>query len=308
MEGSIIAVARRLKRAGRRVARAVRRRVTPGAAGPTPPDLVVTLRSRAEWERFRAATPRAADPEEARRIARHAELHGVESPFLGYLPPEAVTVAGTNLRESLHAGGFNPRQRAVLDRFLLLPKAQDLHGIRLYAHEAVTGFGMLLRGRYPFFLGSEYAPDDMAARRLFPVPIIDITRSGLPDATFDAVLSNEVLEHVPDLDAALRDTARILKPGGRLIATFPFDYGAETTSQRAVLEQGGVRHLAEPEYHGNPADPEGGSLVFQIPGWDILERAREAGFRDPRFVFLSSYAKGITSTELSGVLVFEADR
>ena len=290
----------------RRLARAARRRMRPDASQPA--DLAVSLRSKAEWEAFRAATPRAASDAEARRIAAHAQRHGVESPFLGRIPPGSVTVTDANLRESLLAAGFNPRQRAVLDRFLLLPKAQEVHSLCVYAHEAVTPFGLLLRGRYPRFLGSEYAADAAAAERLFPVPIIDITRSGLPDGRFDAVLSNEVLEHVPDLDAALRDTARILAPGGRLIATFPFNYGAEATSQRAVLEDGQVRHLAEPEYHGNPADPAGGSLVFQIPGWDIIGQARAAGFRDARFVFVSSYAKAITATELSGVLVFEAER
>ena len=38
-----------------------------------------------------------------------------------------------------------------------------------------------------------------------------------PEGTFDAVLCVEDLEHVPDTGRALREMARVLKPGGRLV-------------------------------------------------------------------------------------------
>lgn len=41
------------------------------------------------------------------------------------------------------------------------------------------------------------------------------------DASFDAVLSTQVLEHVPAPRAVLAETVRVLKPGGRLILTVP---------------------------------------------------------------------------------------
>lgn len=44
-----------------------------------------------------------------------------------------------------------------------------------------------------------------------------------PDATFATVLTNSVLEHIPDLDPVLAEAARVLKPGGHLIATVPSD-------------------------------------------------------------------------------------
>ncbi|HEX7449127.1 MAG TPA: class I SAM-dependent methyltransferase [Pirellulales bacterium] len=42
-----------------------------------------------------------------------------------------------------------------------------------------------------------------------------------PDAAFDFAFANSVLEHIPDLPATLRETARLLKPGGLLAATVP---------------------------------------------------------------------------------------
>jgi SAM-dependent methyltransferase len=43
--------------------------------------------------------------------------------------------------------------------------------------------------------------------------------TGEADASYDAVLSSQVLEHVPRPDAYLRECARILKAGGELILT-----------------------------------------------------------------------------------------
>ena len=51
-------------------------------------------------------------------------------------------------------------------------------------------------------------------------PQIKLDDQALPfDAgTFDAVVANHMLYHVPDLDAALSEFARVLRPGGRLFA------------------------------------------------------------------------------------------
>jgi ubiquinone/menaquinone biosynthesis C-methylase UbiE len=41
------------------------------------------------------------------------------------------------------------------------------------------------------------------------------------DASFDAVLTSSVLEYVPELDATLKELARVLRPGGWFFATVP---------------------------------------------------------------------------------------
>jgi SAM-dependent methyltransferase len=52
--------------------------------------------------------------------------------------------------------------------------------------------------------------------------VCDITAIPESDASFDAILCTEVLEHVPEPAPALRELGRLLKVGGTLIITAPF--------------------------------------------------------------------------------------
>jgi ubiquinone/menaquinone biosynthesis C-methylase UbiE len=52
--------------------------------------------------------------------------------------------------------------------------------------------------------------------------ISDITAIPVENASFDAVMCTEVLEHVPDPVAAIKELNRVLRPGGFLLITAPF--------------------------------------------------------------------------------------
>lgn len=52
--------------------------------------------------------------------------------------------------------------------------------------------------------------------------VSDITEIPLPDASVDAIMCTEVLEHVPDPVSAVKEFTRLLKPGGFLLITTPF--------------------------------------------------------------------------------------
>jgi len=49
----------------------------------------------------------------------------------------------------------------------------------------------------------------------------DGTRLPFPDATFDRVITSEVLEHIQDDVSAIAEMTRVLKPGGTFAATVP---------------------------------------------------------------------------------------
>lgn len=52
--------------------------------------------------------------------------------------------------------------------------------------------------------------------------VSDITSIPEDDASFDAIMCVEVLEHLPDPILAIKEFSRLLKPGGQLILTAPF--------------------------------------------------------------------------------------
>lgn len=73
----------------------------------------------------------------------------------------------------------------------------------------------------------------------------DITTTGLPEASFDGAMSVDVLWAVPDKLAALKEAARILKPGARLAFTnwdrdrTPPGYLPPLADHRPLLKQAG---------------------------------------------------------------------
>lgn len=54
-----------------------------------------------------------------------------------------------------------------------------------------------------------------------PVMVGDLQKLDLPDASFDAAVCAEVLEHLDDDAAALGELARVLRPGGLLVVSVP---------------------------------------------------------------------------------------
>jgi ubiquinone/menaquinone biosynthesis C-methylase UbiE len=50
----------------------------------------------------------------------------------------------------------------------------------------------------------------------------DLCNIPMADNSFDNIMITEVLEHVPEPNDAIREAARILRPGGRIIVTSPF--------------------------------------------------------------------------------------
>ncbi len=113
----------------------------------------------------------------------------------------------------------------------------------------------------------------------------DICQLTYKDESFDLVLSSDTLEHVPDFREALRETRRVLRPGGRHVFTVPIIASRATTLARAEIGgDGHPIHLQPPLYHGR-----GGGLYRFIPvgddlltftefGRDLTDHIRDAGF------------------------------
>lgn len=71
---------------------------------------------------------------------------------------------------------------------------------------------------------AEYVGLDVVAGPEVDVVAKSSEKWRLPDAQFDIVLCTQVLEHVEDLEHFLAEIQRVLKPGGVIVASFPFIY------------------------------------------------------------------------------------
>lgn len=236
---------------------------------------------------------------------------GILEPLSGeHIPPEAIQIQGPNYRESLVANSLLSRNRAVV---LVLEQAygslETLRGLDLYLVEALSGFALWLRrqvGEERLTCSEYLAAAELAGRE---IPHQDLCALSFPDASFDLVLCNELFEHVQDLDLAFREIARVLRPGGRLIATCPLAFGQQHSIVKARHRPGGEPELlAEAEFHGDPIRPQNGSLVYRIPGWEILDQLREAGCAEATMHHIASWKHGVLGSDLPGVLVIEARR
>jgi SAM-dependent methyltransferase len=164
--------------------------------------------------------------------------------------------------------GSLPRERALLT--ILNRRYPGWRELEI--HESSPGLpsSTHLSDSCPDYLGTQYFPDVPTGEEHGGFRNEDLCRQTFADASFDLVITQDVMEHVLDPHEAFREIARTLKPGGAHVFTTPIYPDLAVTEVRARLVEGEVEHLVEPEYHSNPIDPDG-SLVTVHWGQDIGE-------------------------------------
>jgi SAM-dependent methyltransferase len=101
----------------------------------------------------------------------------------------------------------------------------------------------------------------------------DLTHMPFADRTFATVLSNCVLEHVADLTLGLREIARVLTPGGRLIFTVPTKRSSRALSGATILRGLGLPGLAQ-RYAAAYDRAFGQIHLYEVSTWrELLEQS-----------------------------------
>lgn len=183
---------------------------------------------------------------------------------------------GENLRDAYLCGrcGSVPRERALM--VALNGFCPDWRDMKIHeSSPGERGVSLRLKDECPGYLPTHYSPD---------IPLGDHSPEGgwlnqdlehqtFPDDSFDLVVTQDVFEHLFDPDAASREIARTLKPGGIHVFTTPLVFGAGRESIQCAVRgtDGQIIHLQKPDYHLNPIDAKG-SLVTFWWGYDIAPR------------------------------------
>jgi SAM-dependent methyltransferase len=97
------------------------------------------------------------------------------------------------------------------------------------------------------------------------------------DATFDVVITEDVLEHVRRAPLAFSEIHRVLRPGGVHLFTVPFYFDRDTLNRVDVSGDEDVHIVWPPEYHGDSLRSTG-ILAYRTFGLDLLTMLTSIGF------------------------------
>jgi SAM-dependent methyltransferase len=156
----------------------------------------------------------------------------------------------------------------------------------------------------PHYSSSQYFPDvtEGSQHPESGIRCENLERLSFPDRSFDLFITQDVMEHIFNPEAAFKEIARVLKPGGAHIFTVPLVNKQNQSERWASLGTNGeIIHHHDPEYHGNPVDPQG-SLVTMRWGYDIASYITEYANMPTVIVMIDNIDLGIRA-ELIDVLI-----
>jgi 2-polyprenyl-3-methyl-5-hydroxy-6-metoxy-1,4-benzoquinol methylase len=124
----------------------------------------------------------------------------------------------------------------------------------------------------------------------FGIRCEDLQSLSFPNDAFDLVITQDVLEHVPDPERAFSEISRVLKPDGCHIFTVPYHEGKKSI-KRVKIEEGKEVYLLPPVFHLDPLR-KSGALVYTDFGEDLSDLLRLLGYETDIIFSLKWYNPG----------------
>ncbi|MFK2874361.1 class I SAM-dependent methyltransferase [Dyella lipolytica] len=192
-----------------------------------------------------------------------------------------------NLREGMRCAHCRLTNR---QRLVGCAVAENVPGreARIALLEQTSRLYRSVKKRYPNTMGSEFLGPDKQHGKAYVwrsstfrpryTRHEDITQLSYASNSLDLIAHSDVMEHVYDYRAALRECSRVLAPGSTLVFTVPFFHENATSLLRGKPNSdGSLTHFAPPEYHGDGLNRTG-IYTFHSFGLDLIDELRAAGF------------------------------
>ena len=193
--------------------------------------------------------------------------------------------------------GLNGRARLILSVLDILLLRKPVNTALIL--ERLTALYPHVAARIPGLTGTEWLgdalpPGSMARLGGILVRSENMMALTFPSESLDLVMHFDILEHISDWRAGLRECERVLRPGAHLLFTSPFYDALDRNIIRAEVRDGQVHHLLPPAYHANPVSSEG-SLVFIHPSWEVYDYLRSLHFKRVDLALCYDPLQGIVS-------------
>jgi SAM-dependent methyltransferase len=190
-----------------------------------------------------------------------------------------------------HCGSI-PRERALM----LTIQNNYPNWDQLKIHESSPGkrgHSILLKSRTADYTETQFFTNAELGSAVDGVRNENLEAQTFEDASFDLVITSDVMEHVYHPEKAFKEIDRTLKPGGAHIFSVPIINRHQPTQRWAELgEDGNPKFLFEPEWHGNPID-EKGSPVTMHWGFDIVDYIKEQTGAESEIIYIDDLKYGI---------------
>ncbi len=210
-----------------------------------------------------------------------------DDPYRSYADPVDADVNWSDELEALHEEASRGHFIDVWTRRVLIEEIAPAIGAAAVIADLGCSSGYLLedlRARWPdaLLVGVDLVPAGLrAARGNVPdaeLLLADVTSLPFADGSVDAIVSANLLEHVPDDGAALAQIARVLRPGGLAAIIVPagpglYDYYDRYLEHERRYGRHELAYLARRAGLHIVRDGYVGSLVYP-PFWAVKKRNR----------------------------------
>ena len=142
----------------------------------------------------------------------------------------------------------------------------------------------------PNYVGSDYWPDVAPGDERDGIRCEDLMALTFPDASFDLIVTSDILEHVRHPFVGFSEIRRVLAPGGRHIFSIPVQQPWRTKTVERVDTSGPEDvHILEPRYHLGPGNSQ--HIVYNDFGQDLLDGLAAIGLPTQAIGFASTAAR-----------------